>query len=55
MEYNEEIDSEFRNHITEGIEQKSKKNHSNMMEKAIYQLISSIIDDNKTLVEKIIK
>ena len=55
VEYNEEIDPEFCIHITEGIEQKRKKNHSNVSEKTIYHLISAIIADNKTLAEKIIK
>ena len=54
-EYNEEIDPDFFIHITEGIEQKRKKNHSNVSDKTIYHLISAIIDDDKILAEKIIK
>ena len=54
-EDNEEIDPDFFIHITEGIEQKKKKAHSNVSEKTIYNIISAIIDDDRNCLEKVIK
>ena len=54
-DYNEEIDPDFFIHITEGIEQKKKKAHSNVSEKTIYHIISAIIDDDRNSLEKVIK
>ena len=53
--YNEENDPDVLINLTEGLEQKKKKNHPTVNDKTIYQLIQAIIDNDKTLVEKIIK
>ena len=53
--YNEDNDPDIFIHITEGVEQKKKKNHSLVSEKTIYQLIPAIINDDKNSFEKIIK
>ena len=55
QDYNEEIDPEFFIHITEGFDNKKKKNHSSVNEKTIYNIIQAILNDDKTLVEKTIK
>jgi hypothetical protein len=51
-EYNEEIDPDFFIHITEGIDQKKKKAHTNVSEKTVYHIISAIIDDDRNSLEK---
>ena len=55
QDYNEEIDPEFFIHITEGFDNKKKKNHSSVNEKTIYNIIQAILNDDKTLIEKTIK
>ena len=54
-EFNYELDTELCIDMTEAIEQKRKKNHSNVSEKTVYHLITAIINDNKASAEKIIK
>ena len=54
-EYNEEADPDFFIHITEGIDHKKKKAHTNVSEKTQYNIIEAIIKDDRNSLEKIIK